>query len=144
MDRKEIYIPGGHNLENAMLCALLALSQGVEKDVIRETLRTFQGVEHRIEFVCERSGVRYINDSKGTNPDSTVKASRERHPAKAESERFWGARPLGISKAARLMQSAKALSPIPFTLEGRSTLVREIQPSKTPSRTLCKDAKETL
>ena len=74
MDRKEIYIPGGHNLENAMLCALLALSQGVDEAVIKETLRTFQGVEHRIEFVCERSGVRYINDSKGTNPDSTVKA----------------------------------------------------------------------
>ena len=72
MDRKEIYIPGGHNLENAMLCALLALSQGVDEAVIKETLRTFQGVEHRIEFVCERSGVRYINDSKGTNPDSTV------------------------------------------------------------------------
>ena len=74
MDRKEIYIPGGHNLENAMLCALLALSQGVDAEIIKETLRTFQGVEHRIEFVCERSGVRYINDSKGTNPDSTVKA----------------------------------------------------------------------
>ena len=74
MDRRDIFIPGGHNLENAMLCALLALSQGVEKDVIIETLRTFKGVEHRIEFVCERSGVRYINDSKGTNPDSTVKA----------------------------------------------------------------------
>ena len=74
MDRKEIYIPGGHNLENAMLCALLALSQGVDGEVIKETLRTFKGVEHRIEFVCERSGVRYINDSKGTNPDSTVKA----------------------------------------------------------------------
>ena len=55
MDRKEIYIPGGHNLENAMLCALLALSQGVDEAVIKETLRTFQGVEH-------------------TNPDSTVKA----------------------------------------------------------------------
>ena len=74
MDRKEIYIPGGHNLENAMLCALLALSQGVDAEIIKETLRTFQGVEHRIEFVCERSGVCYINDSKGTNPDSTVKA----------------------------------------------------------------------
>ena len=74
MDRKEIYIPGGHNLENAMLCALLALSQGVDGEIIKETLRTFKGVEHRIEFVCERSGVRYINDSKGTNPDSTVKA----------------------------------------------------------------------
>ena len=53
---------------------LLALSQGGDGEIIKETLRTFKGVEHRIEFVCERSGVRYINDSKGTNPDSTVKA----------------------------------------------------------------------
>lgn len=74
LNKNEIYIPGGHNLENAMLCALLAVSQGVSLDVIRETLRTFKGVEHRIERVCERSGVLYINDSKGTNPDSTVKA----------------------------------------------------------------------
>ena len=74
MDRRDIYIPGAHNLENAMLCALLALSQGVKKQIIIDTLKTFPGVEHRIEFVCERSGVRYINDSKGTNPDSTVKA----------------------------------------------------------------------
>lgn len=74
MNRRDIYIPGGHNLENAMLCALLALSRGVSREIIVETLKTFPGVEHRIEFVCERSGVRYINDSKGTNPDSTVKA----------------------------------------------------------------------
>ena len=48
--------------------------KGIGFDVIRETLRTFRGVEHRIEHVCERSGVTYINDSKGTNPDSTIKA----------------------------------------------------------------------
>lgn len=74
MDRKEIFIPGNHNLENAMLCALLALSRGIAPEIIAETLRTFRGVEHRIEFVCTRSGVDYINDSKGTNPDSTIKA----------------------------------------------------------------------
>jgi len=74
MDRKEIFIPGGHNLENAMLCALLALSQGVDRGVIKETLRTFQGVEHRIETVRTLDGVTYINDSKGTNVDSTIKA----------------------------------------------------------------------
>lgn len=70
----EIRIPGAHNLENAMLCACIALSRGVLPNVIRDTLMTFPGVEHRIEFVCERRGVRYINDSKGTNPDSTIKA----------------------------------------------------------------------
>ncbi len=72
--QSEIRIPGAHNLENAMLCACIALSRGVVPAVIRETLMTFPGVEHRIEFVSERRGVRYINDSKGTNPDSTIKA----------------------------------------------------------------------
>lgn len=70
----EIRIPGGHNLENAMLSSLLALGMGISVDAVRETLRTFPGVEHRIEFVREFNGVRYINDSKGTNPDSTIKA----------------------------------------------------------------------
>lgn len=70
----EIRIPGGHNLENAMLCSLLALGMGISADAVRETLKTFPGVEHRIEFVREFEGVRYINDSKGTNPDSTIKA----------------------------------------------------------------------
>ncbi len=70
----EIGIPGAHNLENAMLSALLALSMGVPADTVNETLRTFPGVEHRIEFVRELDGVRYINDSKGTNPASTIRA----------------------------------------------------------------------
>ena len=57
-----------------MLSSLLALGMGISADAVRETLRTFPGVEHRIEFVREFEGVRYINDSKGTNPDSTIKA----------------------------------------------------------------------
>ena len=47
---------------------------GVSADIIAHTLRTFKGVEHRIEFVCERDGIRFVNDSKGTNPDATIKA----------------------------------------------------------------------
>ncbi len=74
LDADEIRIPGGHNLENAMLSSLLALGMGIPLDAVRLTLRTFPGVEHRIEFVRELDGVRYINDSKGTNPDSTIKA----------------------------------------------------------------------
>ncbi len=72
--RDEIRIPGGHNLENAMLSALLALSMGVAPAVISETLKSFPGVEHRIEFVRELDGVAYINDSKGTNVASTIRA----------------------------------------------------------------------
>lgn len=70
----EIRIPGGHNLENAMLSSLLALAMGVPADAVCQTLRAFPGVEHRIEFVRELDGVSYINDSKGTNPASTIRA----------------------------------------------------------------------
>lgn len=72
----DVRIPGLHNLENAMLCAAMALSQGIPDAVVVEGLKTFRGVEHRIEFVREFEGVRYINDSKGTNPDSTIQAIR--------------------------------------------------------------------
>ena len=72
--REEIQIPGPHNLENAMLCAAMGLCGGVSAEAVVKALKEFPGVEHRIEFVCERQGVAYINDSKGTNPDSTMKA----------------------------------------------------------------------
>ena len=70
----EIYIPGPHNLENALAAAAMAFCRGVPAPVIRQALRTFKGVEHRIEFTREVDGVRYVNDSKGTNVDSTIKA----------------------------------------------------------------------
>jgi UDP-N-acetylmuramoylalanine--D-glutamate ligase len=70
----DVYIPGPHNLENALAACCMATACGVEASVIAQTLRTFTGVEHRIEFVRELEGVRYINDSKGTNVDSTIKA----------------------------------------------------------------------
>lgn len=71
----EVRIPGAHNLENALAATALARCYRIPEAVIRETLMTFPGVEHRIEFVREYKGVRYINDSKGTNPDATEKAA---------------------------------------------------------------------
>ncbi|MDD5017104.1 MAG: UDP-N-acetylmuramoyl-L-alanine--D-glutamate ligase, partial [Eubacteriales bacterium] len=71
----EVRIPGVHNLENALAAAALARCYAIPEDVIKESLMTFPGVEHRIEFVREVGGVRYINDSKGTNPDATEKAA---------------------------------------------------------------------
>jgi len=70
----EIAIPGPHNLENALAATAIAMCLDVPPPVIRHTLRTFKGVEHRIEKVRELDGVTYINDSKGTNVDSTLKA----------------------------------------------------------------------
>ncbi len=67
-------IPGAHNLENALAAAATAYFAGVPAEAIGKALRTFAGVEHRIETVAEINGVAYINDSKGTNPDAAIKA----------------------------------------------------------------------
>ncbi len=67
-------IPGKHNLENALAASAVCYFGGIEPDAIRSALRSFAGVAHRIEPVATIDGVRYINDSKGTNPDSTIKA----------------------------------------------------------------------
>lgn len=72
----EVLLPGKHNLQNALAASMMAFASGIPSAVVRHSLRTFKGVEHRIEFVKEVDGVRYINDSKGTNPDSTVQAVR--------------------------------------------------------------------
>ena len=71
---EEIRIPGPHNLENALGAVCVAAAMDVPIPVIRHSLKTFRGVEHRIESVREFRGVEYINDSKGTNVDSTIKA----------------------------------------------------------------------
>ncbi len=71
---EDLIIPGAHNLENALAAAAMAFFSGIGSDVIGKTLREFQGVEHRMEFVDEIDGVRFVNDSKGTNPDASIKA----------------------------------------------------------------------
>ncbi|MCR5611964.1 MAG: UDP-N-acetylmuramoyl-L-alanine--D-glutamate ligase [Clostridiales bacterium] len=70
----ELGIIGNHNLENALCAVCLSLGMGVHVEVVRKVLREFKGVEHRIEFTRVLDGVTYFNDSKGTNPESTIKA----------------------------------------------------------------------
>ena len=70
----ELGIKGGHNVENALAAALAAYLAGVDAEKISAVLKTFQGVEHRIEFVRALNGVKYFNDSKATNTDSAIKA----------------------------------------------------------------------
>lgn len=64
-------IPGDHNLENALASVAAAAAAGIPQSIIEETLEDFRGVEHRIEYAGSIDGVKYINDSKGTNVDST-------------------------------------------------------------------------
>ena len=70
----ELLIPGKHNLENALAAVAAAFSAGIQGGVIGETLKTFKGVEHRLEPCGYIGGVNFINDSKGTNPDASIKA----------------------------------------------------------------------
>jgi UDP-N-acetylmuramoylalanine--D-glutamate ligase len=70
----DMYIQGTHNVANALSCLALGEAIGLPLDVMLETLKTFKGLEHRCEFVKEVNGVRYYNDSKGTNIGATLAA----------------------------------------------------------------------
>ncbi len=74
IDINDIKIPGKHNLENALAATAIALIYGIRADYIRNALKNFEGVEHRIEYVATHGGVRFINDSKATNIDASIKA----------------------------------------------------------------------
>lgn len=74
LKREEISLPGAHNLENVLAAVTAARLEGASVAAISEAVRTFPGVEHRLEFVAEIAGVRYYNDSKATNVDATLKA----------------------------------------------------------------------
>ena len=70
----EMYIQGTHNVANALACLALGEAIGLPLDTMLQTLKTFKGLEHRCEFVKEIAGVRYYNDSKGTNIGATLAA----------------------------------------------------------------------
>jgi UDP-N-acetylmuramoylalanine--D-glutamate ligase len=70
----EVRIQGVHNLENALAAAAISLCAGADVQSVVAVLRQFPGLEHRLEFVRERDGVAYINDSKGTNVGAVIKS----------------------------------------------------------------------
>ncbi|NLO88971.1 MAG: UDP-N-acetylmuramoyl-L-alanine--D-glutamate ligase [Clostridia bacterium] len=74
LNRGDIYIKGEHNVQNALAAILAGAVMGLERESMGKTLKTFRGVPHRLEFVDEIGGVKYVNDSKGTNPDASIKA----------------------------------------------------------------------
>jgi UDP-N-acetylmuramoylalanine--D-glutamate ligase len=70
----EVPLRGGHNLENVLAAVSIGVLVGCQPEQIREAVRNFKAVEHRLEFVASVSGVDYYNDSKATNVDATIKA----------------------------------------------------------------------
>jgi len=71
---EEIAIKGVHNLENAMAAVAAGSLLGLDPTLLRRALQTFPGLEHRLELVLEKDGVRYVNDSKGTNVGAVLKS----------------------------------------------------------------------
>ncbi|WP_458397493.1 UDP-N-acetylmuramoyl-L-alanine--D-glutamate ligase [Anaerotignum sp.] len=70
----DLQILGVHNHENVMAAAAMAICANIPLDIIRSVLKSFAGVEHRIEYVATVDGVDYYNDSKGTNVDASIRA----------------------------------------------------------------------
>lgn len=73
LTRADIPLPGDHNVENVMAALAAGLACGASVDSMRQTVRNFKGVEHRLEFVAEINGVKFYNDSKATNVDAAIK-----------------------------------------------------------------------
>jgi UDP-N-acetylmuramoylalanine--D-glutamate ligase len=74
MSRDEMKLRGTHNVENVLAAMAAGLACGASPDSLRETVRNFKPVEHRLEDVAEVNGVRFVNDSKATSVDATAKA----------------------------------------------------------------------
>ena len=77
---EELGVPGAHNVSNALAATAVALLFGTPTDAIRRAAAAFTGVEHRLERVAEVDGVRFINDSQGTQPDAVIAALRAFQP----------------------------------------------------------------
>jgi UDP-N-acetylmuramoylalanine--D-glutamate ligase len=76
----ELCVPGAHNVSNALAATAVALLFGIAPEAIRRAAAAFRGVEHRLEWVAEVDGVRFINDSQGTQPDAVIAALRAFEP----------------------------------------------------------------
>ena len=74
MEAADLPLDGVHNVQNALAAIAVAKIMGVKNQDVKTALTEFKGIRHRIELVAEKDGVRYINDSKGTNVDATLKA----------------------------------------------------------------------
>jgi UDP-N-acetylmuramoylalanine--D-glutamate ligase len=150
----DVAIPGTHNLENAMAAALLARSLTVPADTIARALRGFRGLPHRLELVAEQDGVRFYDDSKGTNVGATIAslggfADRSVHlilGGRAKGADFSALREPVATKARRVYligeaadALAEALGATPVnagvTVEHAGTLERAVAAARRQART---------
>lgn len=90
--RDQIFLRGSHNVENILAAFAAGMACGAPVESLRETVRNFKGVEHRIEFVSEIEGIKFYNDSKATSVDATSKALEALSGAKGKTILILGGR----------------------------------------------------
>jgi UDP-N-acetylmuramoylalanine--D-glutamate ligase len=73
---EDIPLPGEHSISNVLAATAVGLLHGISPEIVRSAVRDFPGVEHRLELVATVEGVRYVNDSQGTQPDAVIAAVR--------------------------------------------------------------------
>ena len=128
----DVRLRGAHNLENAMAAAAAALADGAAPDAVRDALKTFPGVPHRLEEVAERDGVLYVNDSKATNVEAAVVALQAFEPGSVHAilggsikgGSFAGLRDALSSRAKAAYLIGEAADPLAGDLAGAVPLVR--------------------
>jgi UDP-N-acetylmuramoylalanine--D-glutamate ligase len=121
-----VSLPGAHNLENALAAAAAADSLGAPASAVAESLARFEGLPHRMRLVAETGGIRWVNDSKGTNVDATIKSLEGMPPATVllilggrDKHGDFAALAGPVARAARVVLTiGEAAAPIARALEG--------------------------
>jgi UDP-N-acetylmuramoylalanine--D-glutamate ligase len=126
LEARELALLGEHNVDNAMAAAAAALAMGIAPEAVRDGLRSFAGVPHRLERVAERGGVLYVNDSKATN----VAAARTALQAFEDGvHAILGGRPKGESFAPLVEPVAERCRACYLIGEAAAELERELAPA---------------
>ncbi len=132
MTRDEMQLKGLHNVQNVLAALAAGLACGASPDSMRETVRRFAPVEHRLERVAEVGGVTFYNDSKATNVDAAVKAvealAGRAGPDRSDPRRARQERALRAARAARRATKARALVIIGEDAERIEAELKEFAP----------------
>ena len=135
LSEKELPIEGAHGIQNALAVIAAAKIMGVSTEKIREAIITFKGIKHRLEFVAEVDGVSFVDDSKGTNVDATLKAVAA---MKRETVLLLGGKHKGYDygKLFAALQNSKVIHAVLYG-ENRFSLLKSAREQEYSKITLC-------
>jgi UDP-N-acetylmuramoylalanine--D-glutamate ligase len=140
IDAKEIQLRGTHNLQNAMAAAAAGLSMGIDREAVREGLRSFAGLPHRLERVAELGGVIFYNDSKATNVSAAV-AALESFDGGVHA--ILGGRPKGESFAPLVEPVRERCNACYLIGEAAEEIRRALEPAGVPLH-ICEDLEDAV